>query len=300
MGESRKFQLAVLAAAAAVASTLMVPPAAAQPSGLPPALVVKVDNAAKARPHTGLSSADVIYVEPVEGGITRFAAVYWGRRPSAIGPIRSARETDIKLLRYLDRPVLTYSGASPKLQPLLDKADLVHATPKTAGKAFYRDNDRPRPHNLFVEPRQVPATEPVDMPLHTGPAPAGGKQITSHRVDFEAASYRFTWSTADKAWRVTLDGKPLTSTESGRLRADTVVVQRVTIVTGADIVDSAGNPSPVVDSVGSGPVTVLRGGREYTGTWTRTSADRETVYRTKTGQPLPLGDGQVWILLLPR
>src|SRR5690606_2973060 len=219
MGEARKFQLAVLAAAAAVASTLLVPPAAAQPSGLPPALVGKVENAAKARPPAGAPSAGLILAVPVEGGSTGSAGPYWGRRPSVSGPIRSARETDIKLLRYLDRPVLTYSGASPKLQPLLDKADLVHATPKTAGKAFYRDNDRPRPHNLFVEPRQVPATEPVDMPLHTGPA--GGKQITSHRVDFEAASYRFTWSTADKAWRVTLDGKPLTSTERGRLRADT-------------------------------------------------------------------------------
>lgn len=267
---------------------------------LPAALVVKVDNVPQARPHTGLGSADVIYVEPVEGGYTRLAAVYWGRRPTVLGPVRSARETDIELLAYLRRPVLAYSGASRRLQPLLNAADLVHATPRTESEAFYRIDEKPVPHNLCVHPRELPATKPVDPPLRTGPVPAGGRWVNSHRVTYRSASYVFTWSTKDRRWRVSMDGSPLVSLESGRLTARTVVVQRVRIVQGANIHDSAGYPSPVAVTVGSGQVTMLRGGRAYQGTWTRSSASRQTMYRTGAGDPLPLARGPVWVLLVPR
>lgn len=267
---------------------------------LPRALVVKVDNVPQARPHTGLGSADAIYVEPVEGGYTRLAAVYWGRRPTVLGPVRSARETDIKLLAYLRRPVLAYSGASRRLQPLLNAADLVHATPRTVSKAFYRINEKPVPHNLYVHPRKLPATKPVDTPLRTGPLPAGGRRVKSYHVAYKSAYYDFTWSTKARRWRVWMDGSPFVSLEYGRLTARTVVVQRVRIVQGANIHDSAGYPSPVAVTVGSGQVTVLRRGRAYQGTWTRSSAARETTYRTRAGDPLPLARGPVWILLVPR
>ncbi|MGH3433494.1 MAG: DUF3048 domain-containing protein, partial [Thermocrispum sp.] len=230
---------------------------------LPPGLVVKVDNVPQARPHTGLGAADAIYVEPVEGGFTRLAAVFWGRRPAALGPVRSARETDIELLGYLRRPVLAYSGASSQLEPLLSAADLVHATPKTASEAFYRIDEKPSPHNLYVRPRELAATKPVGPPLHTGPAPAGGRRIGSHHVAYRSASYAFTWSTGRNQWRVSMDGSPLISLEHGQLAANTVVIQRVRIVQGANIHDSAGHPSPVARTVGSGQVTVLRGGRAY-------------------------------------
>ena len=56
-----------------------------------PRLVVKIDNYPAARPQTGLNDADIVFEEPVEGGITRFAAVFQCQSPPLIGPIRSAR-----------------------------------------------------------------------------------------------------------------------------------------------------------------------------------------------------------------
>lgn len=292
-----KETLIALAVAGMVMVVIAAPMRAAPVAKLPPGLVVKVDNVPAARPHSGLGSADVIYVEPVEGGFTRMAAVFWGRRPAALGPVRSARETDIQLLSYLRRPVLAYSGAAGKLEPLLSAADLVHTTPKTASEAFYRIDEKPSPHNLYVHPRELPATKPIDAPLRTGPAPAGGRPTGSHHVAFQSAFYDFRWSGG--RWRVSMDGTPLTSTESGQLTARTVVVQRVRIVQGANISDAAGHPSPVAQTVGSGLVTVLRGEREYEGTWTRRSASGETSYRTTDGDPLPLARGPVWVLLVP-
>ncbi len=42
-----------------------------------PALAVKIDNYPAARPHqAGMDKADIVFEEPVEGGITRYAAVF--------------------------------------------------------------------------------------------------------------------------------------------------------------------------------------------------------------------------------
>ena len=119
-----------------------VPPAAPKPSpgrssqlyspftgepvtALGPVLAVKIDNLAPARPQTGLAGADIVYVLPVEGGLSRFLAVYSSHVPPVIGPVRSAREDDLELLRQFGRPAFAYSGAQPQLLPVVERARTV-------------------------------------------------------------------------------------------------------------------------------------------------------------------------------
>ncbi|MEO8162462.1 MAG: DUF3048 domain-containing protein, partial [Ilumatobacteraceae bacterium] len=59
-------------------------------SGLPggsdmPVVMVKLDNTGLARPHTGLIDADLVYVEQVEWGLTRLAAMYNRKFPKVVG-----------------------------------------------------------------------------------------------------------------------------------------------------------------------------------------------------------------------
>lgn len=272
-----------------------------KPTRWPRGLVVKIDNASAARPHVGLQLADLVFVEPVEGGLTRMAAVYWGKRPGAIGPVRSARETDIQLLAQLRRPVLTFSGAAPELIPMLVRAPLVRATPKTRPGAFYRQGGRPSPHNLFVNPSRLPHTKPVSSPLDFGAAPKGGKRTENFRVSYRSAFYSFRWAKRTDNWAISLNGRPLASAGSGNVRAGTIVVQRVTITRGQGIVDSAGDSSPVAKTVGKGKATVLRDGNAYAATWSRPKPKRDTVYRiAKNGKRLNFAPGRVWILLVPK
>ena len=76
-------------------------------TGLPPrdghvpqraALAVKVENLPEARPQWGLDHADIVFEEPVEGGITRFIAVYQCHVAPRIEPVRSGRLVDIAIL----------------------------------------------------------------------------------------------------------------------------------------------------------------------------------------------------------
>lgn len=268
---------------------------------LPAALVVKIDNVTEARPHTGIGRADAIFVEPVEGGLTRLLSVYWGKRPPAVGPVRSARETDIQLLAQLKSPVLAYSGSAPELKPLLRKADLVLASPQIGSGGFYRSGSRQSPHNMYVDPARLPGTKPVASPLRfTKTPPAGGKVTRSYFVPYRAAGYTFTWSGRDARWLVSMNGSPMVTTDTGRMKASTVVIQRVKIVRGQGIDDSAGSFSPVAKTVGKGNAVVLRNGKAYQAKWSRPSAKNRTVYATSGGKSLGFARGKVWILLVPR
>ncbi|MFH8727013.1 DUF3048 domain-containing protein [Streptomyces termitum] len=290
-----------------VSRTPAVPAGVSPLTGLPatpgPVLAVKIDNVAAARPQTGLGAADLVYVEQVEGGVTRLLAVYSSRLPERVGPVRSARESDISLLRPFGRPALAYSGAQTALDPLLRAASLDLVTEASAPAAFRRSPDRPAPHNLYVRPRAAlaaapDATDVRPVGLVFGAAPAGGTARTTETVRFPAARYAFTWSAADRGWRIALDGRPVTSADGARPVPATVVVQRVTVRASA-FHDVNGAVSPYTETTGSGTALVLRDGRAHEARWSRPDPAGGTAFTTPDGRPLAFAPGQVWIVLAP-
>ena len=102
-------------------------------SGLPggnggPVAVVKIDNVNPARPQWGISAADMIFVEEVEAGLTRIAAVYNSTLPNKVGPVRSARISDLEIMEQFGTPLFAYSGAQQKFLPLIDQANLINGS----------------------------------------------------------------------------------------------------------------------------------------------------------------------------
>ena len=74
-------------------------------------IVVKVGNDAQARPQTGIADADLVIEVLVEGGITRLAVVFQSKDPARVGPVRSARQSDLNYLSPL-HAILAHVGAS--------------------------------------------------------------------------------------------------------------------------------------------------------------------------------------------
>jgi hypothetical protein len=266
-------------------------------------LAVKFDNIVFARPHTGLSHADIVYVLPVEGGLSRFMAIFSSAYPPVIGPVRSAREDDLQMLRQFGRPAFAYSGATAALLPYIHQtARIVDLYAGIAG-GYYRDNRRIAPYNLYARTRQLVQQAPSasrahDIGFRFGPPPRGGKITRSASVSYPAASFRFTWSAARGRWLVSMDGTPAMTTDSGRLSPATVVIQYTTVRTSRFL--EYGKPPPYAESVGSGTALVLRDGRAWTTHWSRRAADGGTTFSTAYGQRMTFALGQVWIVLAYR
>ncbi|MDK1348520.1 DUF3048 domain-containing protein [Streptomyces sp. 378] len=265
----------------------------------PSALAVKIDNAARARPHTGVDAADVVYTEQVEGGLSRLMAVYATRLPETVGPVRSARESDLELLRQFGRPTLAFSGAQKKLLPLIDEAPLRARTPGNAADAYFRGSGRPAPHNLYLRPERIMPEAPGKAALTTGfrygSAPAGGTTTDSRTVRYPAARFTFTWSDSRDRWLVGMDGAPATTADGERMTAATVVVQYVKVRESA-FRDFLGNNTPYTQTVGSGRAEVLRDGRTWDVRWKREKAADGTSFTTGDGAPVNFAKGQVWVV----
>ncbi|WP_344495163.1 DUF3048 domain-containing protein [Streptomyces enissocaesilis] len=267
-------------------------------------LAVKIDNVAAARPPTGLDKADIVYVEQVEAGLSRILAVYASAVPSVVGPVRSARETDLELLRQFDRPTLAYSGAQSRLDPLIEAAPLNALSPSEAPDAYFRSDDRAAPHNLYLRPGNIPhapsgRNAAEDIGLRFGPPPSGGKPADEHTVRYPSARFAFTWSTDRQKWLVEMDGTPSRTADGQRLAAATVVVQQVTVRPSV-FKDRWGNTSPYTETVGSGPAVVLRDGKAYDTEWRRDTAASRTSFTTPDGKRMTFASGQTWIVYAAR
>jgi hypothetical protein len=82
-------------------------------------LIVKISNYPPlVRPQSGINQADVVYEYEVEGGVTRFAAIYRNNAPPHVGPVRSGRLVDMELVPMYEA-LFAYSGASEPVQNLL-------------------------------------------------------------------------------------------------------------------------------------------------------------------------------------
>jgi DUF3048 family protein len=269
-------------------------------SSLKRVLAVKIDNIVLARPSTGLTRADIIYAIPVEGGLSRLLAIFSSHYPPVVGPVRSAREDDIALLRQFGRPAFAYSGATARLLPYIHRtARIVDLYAGIAG-GYYRDYNRAAPYNLYARTRQLLAQAPHaskahDIGFRFGQPPPGGKAITSKSVSYPAASFRFIWSAAKERWLVSFDGAPAMTTDGGRLSPATVVIQYTTVRTSRFL--EYGSRPPYAESTGSGRALVLRNGKAWIAHWSRPTANGGTTFTTASGQPMTFARGQVFVVL---
>jgi hypothetical protein len=261
-------------------------------------LAVKIDNIVTARPQTGLQSADLIYVIPVEGGLSRFMAVYSSHIPTVIGPVRSARQSDLDILRQFGRPAFAWSGATPHLVPFIERAPISDLYALQVG-GYYRVGYRTAPENLYADPRTLLREAPHastarDIGFRFGALPAGGRVTASMTVRYPSATFTFRWSAKAKRWLVWMDGAPGEAAEGGQLGGSTVIIQYTRIAT-SRFHEYGGRP-PYAISTGSGTAVVLRNGRAFTVHWSRPNLNSGTTFTLPDGKRMLFAPGQTWVM----
>lgn len=283
--------------------TLPPVPLTAPLLGSGPVLAVKIDNTSPARPRIGVDAADIVYVEPVEAGLTRLLAIFASTLPPEVGPVRSARESDPVLLGNYGRVAFAFSGASPITNSAIIEGPQANVSMDTGGLGYRRAGDRKAPYNVIGDPAALIAraggSAPAgDIGFRTGPAPTGGRAATSLATAYPLARIDVTWDAALGRYVVTTDGRPEVTAAGTRVSAASVLVQTVH-THASNNRDVNGIATPVLELVGTGEATVLRGGAVFDGTWSRASSTSPTRLTAASGAELTFAPGPLWVLLVP-
>ena len=268
-------------------------------------VAVKIDNSPLARPyHRGLDEASVIYQELMEGGSTRFLAVYAPATGNEVGPIRSVREGDLELLQQYGKVALASSGGNTGVLATFAQAAkegrILDANYESVPGPYRKGERRKDAINFFTSPQKVDKARPggakvKDVGFHFAPLPAGAgfpaarasvrfSPITKVAVEYDKAGGRYA---------VFQDGDRMKD-----YAPTNVVVQHVKI-RNSRYVDVLGNPTPFTTTIGEGAVAVLRDGRRLSGTWRRLVGNTGTRFLDDKGRDLPLKPGPTLVLLVP-
>jgi hypothetical protein len=308
----------------AEATTTSAPPPPSFPlTGLPlpepgsadhPAVVVKMDNSADARPQSGINEADVVYELLVEG-ITRYALVFHSQAGDPVGPVRSARSSDVELVANLARPLIGWSGANPgvgrELRTAIEHGFLVDAGVDASGE-YFRERTRKAPHNLYTNvsalrashaPPDAGAPDPVFSYREPGqPYEGGSESMPGMAIGFTRGV------TAEYVWDPERNGWDRFQVDHRHGRADSATVdaagaqvapQNVVIMFLHYGVSSADARSPLAHSTGEGEAIVLTDGKAIRGRWTRENPLFGWSLVDGTGNPIELTPGRTWVALPP-
>lgn len=304
-------QSLVPVAASPSASPTPAPPSNLSPlSGRPggagkPVLVVKVDNTPPAQPQVGLRSADIVYIEEVEGGLSRLAVVFSTSLPKLVGPIRSARISDIELLAQYGAPAFAFSGSQARMLPLLKAAPFHEVVHDLGARGFSYAPGRGQDHGLMGRTAELLAQAPNASTAHSigftfsSTVPPGGRPVRTATAPYPSSSAKFVWNPRAGVFDVWLNGSPSQASEGGTQQATTVVLQSVRQYD-SGFGDRYGGRTPMLVTVGTGTAWVLRNGQVWQVRWSRPTAQSGTTFTAADGSVLPFAPGQIWVALVNR
>ena len=270
-------------------------------------LAVKIDDTNAAHPQIGVEDADVVYVEQVEAGLTRLAAVYTSKLPPLIGPIRSARISDLELLAQFGRVGFAYSGAQSKMRPVIEAANLENLSAERNPPSIYgKDPNRPGPVDMILKPDllleransnpKIKIDSPTISVFPFGKVPKGETSTANAKVKWPSAKYELRWDSLAEKWLIYFNEKPNLAASGEHLFADTAIIQIVSI-TPSIYGDKFGEITPFSKTTGTGKAVMLRDGFSYQISWQRDTETELTRWQTIDGEPANFKPGRTWIFL---
>lgn len=270
-------------------------------------LVVKIDDTKVAHPQIGIELADAIYVEQVESGLTRLAAIFSSKLPPLIGPVRSARISDIELLAQYGRVGFAYSGAQSKLRPVLAAANLENLSAERNPPSIYgKDPNRPGPVNMILKPdllleransrEETVIDRPTKAPWVFGDAKESQSIASIVKIKWPNARYELRWNADLEKYLIYFADQPNLAASGEHLYADTAIIQLVSI-TPSIYGDKFGGVTPFTKTTGTGKALMLRDGFSYELTWKRESEEDVTTWLDDEGKIANFKPGRIWVFL---
>lgn len=282
-----------------------------------PSVACKVDNSEAARPQQNLNKTDMVFDEMVEGGLTRFVAVFHSQllttdsdaKAIGVAPVRSIRPMDPDIISQFGG-IVCYSGGQLKFVNMMRATKVFNAseTSEQGNHTFSRLTTREAPHNVQVNVKLLAANHPeIAAPqqgfdfatdLSKATAVASGTPVTRVKVAFPAALAEWVPSTDGSQWLRIQDGKVDTdSATKEQLHATNVVVLEVT--EDRSYADPKYGHIPKAVLIGKGKAWVFTGGNYVEALWSKSSQTARIILTDASGAAINLAPGNTWVELKP-
>ena len=270
-----------------------------------PAIALKIENSPEARPQSGLDQADVVFEEIVEGGITRFMAIYHCRDAAEAGPVRSGRFDDPRIAKPFTN-ILAFSGVNAPVAQEIKKQKFISIDEDDGGGGLARvPPGSSDVHSLYGNTvklrRQAEKRGKTKIPssgfFEFGEPPSGGRKAGAVTIHFNP-SIEIGWRWRGGEWRRFEDGAPFEDAGGDQISTPNLLIQEVEVNNSKTIVDVTGNPSPDIDFSSGGRAFLFRDGRVVAGKW-KMSKKGVPRFETKKGEPFTFEVGTTWIELVP-
>jgi len=268
------------------------------------ALSAKIDNHWDARPQFGLERADIVFEELVEGGLSRYVAIWHSDLPEEIGPIRSIRPMDPNIISPFGG-IVAYAGGQQRFVDLMLNTPVynaIHGFDDTE-PYMYRSDLKDSPHDVVVRAQQLVAAHPeIGAPaqqfgysLDVASSTAGSDGAPIDGMDLElggSATPSWRWDAASSRFvRFMTGGDADVDAGGAQLNSVNVIVMRVPVSDDMDV--------PRTEMLGSGEAWVATGGRLVHATWTKPAATDRIRIVDDNGTAVRLAPGNTWIELVP-
>ncbi|HZC53988.1 MAG TPA: DUF3048 domain-containing protein [Mycobacterium sp.] len=268
-----------------------------------PVVAVKIDDTANGRPQVGIDAADIVYIEQAEGGLTRLLAVYATRLPT-VEAVRSTRVGDPELAAQYGPIAYVASGGAKGPLAALDASPLRSDISERGGAGFARDPNRPVPYNLTADLGAIaaklksPKAKSIGLTWSVPTANSPVRPGTVVRTTVGGTPVSFEWNAKLHRYARVIGGEVQNAADGKAITTPNVVVQFCSVTTNFGDIDQAGNPAKVTHTVGTGAVSVFRGGHRIDGTWTRPALTAGTHLKDAHGKPIALAPGGAWFVLV--
>jgi hypothetical protein len=265
-------------------------------------LSVKIENTPETRPQAGVGIADVVYESVTEGGITRFNCLFQSTVPDEVGPVRSARNSDISIVPEYNA-LFFFSGANDYVYADIAATRLSVMSEDAAPNLYYRYPGKSAPHNLWLRiggaydrAAEIGYDTGISegVSLHFGPSEhAGATTATALTIPWGGVfDVEWTWDTGQGVWLRSQQNHPFTDAITGaQVRAANVVVMWADYITAEEIPGKGQTYN--INLRGSGIAAVFRGGQRIDGKWT-SDGKSPPRFVDGAGTEILLSPGQTW------
>jgi hypothetical protein len=270
----------------------------------------------------------MVFEELVEGGATRFAAVYQSDLPEEVGPVRSVRHVDVAIAEPMADAFVFSGGARRTMKFVKRKIPTTISIVNEGAPGMYRKPGIPAPHDLFLKMNEMldsiaakntPSTgffvRPEVKPVTASASPAAsastsaspkpsstaltGKPVTAVALKFSSFSNpNWKWDATNKMWMRSEGVKPFLNKDGTQFGTNNLVIIEVREID-AGYKGQTGGYVPRSVLTGSGRAWVLSDGKAIEVAWKKPFVDAQMELSDLDGNPFTMPTGRTWVELLP-